>query len=366
MIKFLDLHKLNARFDEEFKNDFTNFLSSGRYILGNGLKVFEDNFANYCNAKYCIGTGNGLDALVLIFKGYMELGKLKKGDEVLVPANTYIASILSVINSDLTPVFIEPDIETFNISTSNIKNAITTKTKAILVVHLYGQLADMDGINALAAQHDLLVIEDAAQAHGASNKNGIKAGGLGNVAAFSFYPSKNLGALGDAGCVTTNDEKLSLMIRKMRNYGSSSKYVNDILGCNSRLDEVQAIFLNIKLKKLNRDNAKRVQIARQYLSGINSKKIKLPYFSNKGDHVFHQFVLRVENRSEFVEYLKNNNVETLIHYPIAPHRQKAFSEYAHLKLPITENIHNNVVSIPLNPILTELEINTIIQLLNAY
>jgi len=366
MMRFLDLYKLNARFEAEFKEEFDNFLSSGRYILGDGVKVFEDSFARYCGTKYCIGTGNGLDALVLIFKGYMELGKLKKGDEVLVPANTYIASILSVIHAGLNPIFVEPDSEMFNISPLAIKEVISSKTKAILAVHLYGQLADMVSINTLAMQHDLLVIEDAAQAHGASNKNGIKAGNLSNAAAFSFYPSKNLGALGDAGCITTNDEKLASVVHKMRNYGASSKYVNDYIGYNSRLDEIQAIFLNIKLKKLNDDNNKRVQIARQYLSGINNKKIKLPYFSNTGDHVFHQFVVRVKNRSEFVEYLKNNNVETLTHYPIAPHRQSAFSEYDHLKLPVTEKIHSSVVSIPLNPILTEIEINTIIQLLNAY
>ena len=366
MIKFLDLHKLNARFETEFKEKFENFLFSGRYILGDCVKIFEDNFASYCGTKYCIGTGNGLDALVLIFKGYIELGKLKKGDEVLVPANTYIASILSVIHSDLIPVFVEPDEETFNISPSNIKDAITLKTKAILAVHLYGQLADINSINVLAVQHNLIVIEDAAQAHGALNRNGIKAGNLGHAAAFSFYPSKNLGALGDAGCITTNDEKLASVVRKMRNYGASSKYVNDYIGYNSRLDEIQAMFLNTKLKRLNEDNKRRVEIANQYLSKINNKKIKLPYFSNTNNHVLHQFVIRVKNRSEFISYLKNNSVETLTHYPIAPHKQKAFSEYAHLKLPITENIHNSVVSIPLNPILTEVEINTIIELLNAY
>lgn len=366
MIKFLDLKKLNARFDNQFKETYNNFLSTGRYILGDGVKDFETNFASYCGTNYCIGTGNGLDALVLIFKAYIELGKLKKGDEVLVPANTYIASVLSVIHSGLTPVFVEPDSETFNISPLAIMKALTPKTKAILVVHLYGQLAEINTICSIAKENSLLVIEDAAQAHGAIYNDGKRAGNLGDVAGFSFYPSKNLGTLGDGGGVTTNNEELASIIFKLRNYGTSSKYVNDYIGYNSRLDEIHALFLDIKLKKLDDDNARRVQIAKRYHLMINNRKIKLPYFSNTDNHVFHQFVVCVADREEFVDYLTNNHVETLIHYPIPPHKQKAFSKFGNLKLPVTEHIHDIVVSIPLNPILTEAEISTIIELLNAY
>ncbi|NOY48894.1 MAG: DegT/DnrJ/EryC1/StrS family aminotransferase [Chlorobi bacterium] len=366
MIQFLDLQAINSRFESDFKKAFNELLVSGRYILGDGVKTFETNFASYCGTKYCIGVGNGLDALILIFRAYIESGKLKKGDEVIVPANTYIASILAIIHAGLTPVFVEPELETYNISTEKIKEVITPQTKAILAVHLYGQLADMKAIVSLAKQHNVLVIEDAAQAHGAVNSDAKRAGNLGDAAGFSFYPSKNLGALGDGGAVTTNDEKLANLIYKLRNYGTSSKYVNDYIGFNSRLDEIQALFLNIKLKKLDDDNAKRIQIAQQYLSHITSSKVKLPYFSNQQDHVFHQFVVRVEERESFVDYLKNNQVETLIHYPIAPHKQKALSKFAHLKLPITEQIHKSVVSIPLSPIMTNVQVNKIIQLLNAY
>lgn len=366
MIKFLDLHKINARSENEFKNRFQEFLNSGWYILGDGVKSFETDFSNYCGTKYCIGTGNGLDALVLIFRSYIELGKLKEGDEVIVPANTYIASILSVIHAKLNPVFVEPDHETFNICPNKIKEAITSKTRAILAVHLYGQLADMEFISRIAKQNNFLVVEDAAQSHGAINDKGEKSGNLGDAAGFSFYPAKNLGALGDAGCVTTNDEDLAKLIRKLRNYGTASKYVNDYVGFNSRLDEVQAHFLSVKLKLLDEDNIKRIKIAQQYLSGIKSKKIKLPYFSNLKDHVFHQFVVRVKDRKDFIGYLNDNQVETLVHYPIAPHKQLAFSKFKDLKLPITEEIHREVVSIPLNPILTDLQVKKIISLLNSY
>ncbi|RLD28880.1 MAG: aminotransferase [Bacteroidetes bacterium] len=366
MIKFFDLQMLNTRFETEFNEELTKFLSSGKYILDNNVLTFEKNFATYCGTKYCIGVGNGLDALTLIFKAYIKLGKLKKGDEVLVPANTYIASILAVVHADLLPVFVEPDRETFNISPLNIEKAITSKTKAILAVHLYGQLANMNKINSLAETNNLLVIEDAAQAHGAVDKNGNKAGNLSDSAGFSFYPSKNLGALGDGGGVTTNEEEVASIIYKLRNYGSCSKYVNDCIGYNSRLDEIQAMFLTIKLKQLEEDNIIRVKLAKKYLSNIKNLKIKLPYFSNTKDHVFHQFVVRVENREEFVGFLKNNQVETLIHYPIPPHKQNAFSEFNHLKLPITESFHNTVVSIPLSPIMSEQQVDKIIELLNAY
>ncbi len=366
MIQFLDLKSINARFDNEFRTVYEQFLSSGRYILGNGVKTFENNFATFCGTKYCIGTGNGLEALILIFKGYIELGVLKKGDEVIVPANTYIASILSIIHAGLEPVFVEPESNTFNISPSKIESSLTSKTKAIMVVHLYGQLGDMHKIQDLAKQNDLLLIEDAAQAHGAKSIDGIRSGNFGDAAGFSFYPSKNLGALGDGGAVTTNDEKLADIISRLRNYGASSKYINEHLGFNSRLDEIQALFLNVKLKYLDDDNSKRVDIAKQYFANIRSNKIELPYFSNALDHVFHQFVVRVDNRINFRTYMKNNDVETLIHYPIPPHKQKALSNFNELKLPITEALHESVVSIPLNPLMTAVQIKKIIDLLNAY
>jgi len=357
---------MNARFEDEFKTTFNKFLSSGTYILGDGVKTFETSFTKYCGTKYCVGTGNGLDALMLIFKAYIELGRLKKGDEIIVPANTYIASIFAIMHAGLKPIFVEPNKDTFNISPSRIKEAITINTKAILVVHLYGQLANMEAINEIAKESRVLVVEDAAQAHGAIDCHGKKAGNLGDAAGFSFYPSKNLGALGDGGCVLTNDDELAEVICKLRNYGTFSKYVNDYIGVNSRLDEIQALILNVKLKKLDEDNAKRVELANLYLSQIDSNKIGLPFFSKTLDHVFHQFVISVEDREDFVAYLAKNQVETLIHYPKPPHKQKALYRYKDLNLPITESIHRRVVSIPLSPIMNRAQAKNIIELLNAY
>jgi dTDP-4-amino-4,6-dideoxygalactose transaminase len=366
MIKYLDLHKINARFQNEFLLKFNKFFDSGNYILGKEVIEFEHNFAQYCGTKYCIGVANGLDALTLIFKGYIELGKLKLGNEVLVPANTYIASILSVINAGLKPIFVEPDPETFNISTSDLENKITPNTKAILAVHLYGQLADMKAIQNNAKKHGLIVIEDAAQTHGAEDNSMRKAGNLSHAAAFSFYPTKNLGALGDAGAVTTNDSDLENGIRVMRNYGSSEKYVNKIIGFNSRLDELQATFLNVKLKYLEIDNDRRRYIANRYISEIDNNKITLPYYNKSKNHVFHVFVVSVENRPHFIDYLTANEVGYLMHYPIPPHKQSAFSKFNHLSLPVTEAIHEKVVSIPLSPLMTELEIDKVISILNSY
>ncbi|MDB4206667.1 aminotransferase class I/II-fold pyridoxal phosphate-dependent enzyme, partial [Flavobacteriaceae bacterium] len=263
MIKFLDLHKINESYKVDFEKSFTSFLDSGHYILGSQVSTFESNFATFCNAKHCIGVANGLDALTLIFRAYIQLGKLKKGDAVLVPANTYIASILSIINAGLKPVFIEPDPETYNLSPSLITTAISSEVKAVLVVHLYGQLAAMEKIQKIANVHNLLVIEDAAQAHGAIDAKGQKAGRLSNAAAFSFYPSKNLGALGDAGAITTNDSQLAHLLKELRNYGSPKKYVNSVIGFNSRLDELQAAFLNLKLPNLDEDNEKRRSVAKR-------------------------------------------------------------------------------------------------------
>lgn len=366
MIKFLDLHKINQPFEKVFHEKFQSFLDSGYYILGNEVKQFELEYAAYCGAKYCIGTGNGLDALTLILRAYIQLGNLQKGDEVIVPANTYIASILAIIESGLKPVLVEPDKETYNLSSSELKKHITNNIKAILVVHLYGQLADMNAINIIAKQNKLLVIEDAAQAHGAISSEGIKAGNLCDAAGFSFYPSKNLGALGDGGAVTTNNEELANTIRMLRNYGSSSKYVNKMLGVNSRLDELQASFLRIKLLELDNQNRYRRRVAKQYLSQIENEKVKLPYYNGSENHVFHLFTVKVKDRVDFVNYLEHKKIQTLIHYPLPPHKQKALKEYSNLSFPITENIHETIVSLPMSPVLTKTETETIVEHVNLY
>ena len=368
MIKFLDLKKINEPYETDFQEKLKVVLESGWYILGNEVAIFETNFANYCGTKYCIGVGNGLDALVLIFKGYIQMGKLQKGDEVIVPANTYIATILAILQSDLVPVLVEPKLETYNINPELILEKITSKTKAILVVHLYGQLAEMEKINETAIQNNLIVVEDAAQAHGANSDFG-KAGNLSNAAAFSFYPGKNLGALGDGGAVTTNDFELAKTIQSLRNYGSKKKYQNEYIGVNSRLDELQAAFLNVKLPNLDVENNARKVIAKRYLSEIKNDKIILPTLSLQGtnqSHVFHLFVIRTENRDELQHYLLENGIQTIIHYPIPPHKQKAFSSWNHLSFSITEIIHNEVLSLPISPLLTMDEVDFIITILNKY
>ncbi|HRA71911.1 MAG TPA: DegT/DnrJ/EryC1/StrS family aminotransferase, partial [Flavobacterium sp.] len=308
-------------------------------------------------------------ALVLIFKGYIQLGKLQKGDEVIVPANTYIASILAILEADLVPVLVEPKLETYNLNPDLISEKITSKTKAILAVHLYGQLAEMEKINAIAIQNNLLVIEDAAQAHGAIS-NFRKSGNLSNAAAFSFYPGKNLGALGDGGAVVTNDSELAKVIQSLRNYGSEAKYQNEFIGVNSRLDELQAAFLNVKLPNLDAENTIRKAIAKRYLSEIKNDKIVLPTLSLRGttqsNHVFHLFVIRTENREKLQQYLLENGIQTMIHYPIAPHKQKAFSSWNDLSFPITEKIHNEILSLPISPVMTDDEVGFVISILNKY
>ena len=366
MIPFLDLHKINQRYEVELKAMYQRFLDSGYYVLGNEVKYFESQFAQYCGSKYCIGVGNGLEALTLIFRGYIELGKLKKGDAVLVPANTYIASILAIKHAGLKPVLVEPNTQTFNLDAKALEKSYTNEVKAVLVVHLYGQLADMLRIGAFAKQHGLLLIEDAAQAHGAMDGNGIIAGNFGDAAGFSFYPTKNLGAQGDAGAITTNDESLNSVLNKLRNYGASSKYINDIVGYNSRLDEIQAGILNVKLPYLESENKKRVEIAKRYLGGITNTHIELPYFSGNKDHVFHQFVIQVDHRDRLMEYLKSKHIGCLIHYPIPPHKQKALREFESECFPITEKMHQRVLSIPLNSCLENEAVDKIIETLNAY
>ncbi len=366
MIKFLDLQKINQPYEDAFQLKLEEMFHKGWYILGNEVQTFENNFSQYTGHKHCVGVGNGLDALVLIFKAYIQLGRLQKGDEVIVPANTYIASILAILQADLVPVLVEPKMDTYNINPNLINEKITSKTKAILAVHLYGQLAEMQLINAIAQQHSLLVIEDAAQSHGAifNQKSEIKS--QQSSIAYSFYPSKNLGALGDAGAVVTNDDNLAKTIHSLRNYGSKVKYKNEYVGINSRLDELQAAFLNVKLPHLDTENAHRRTIAKRYLSEIKNNKITLPYWDFSNNHVFHVFVIRTENRLQLQEYLLSKDIQTVIHYPIAPHHQKALSEWNSLSFPITEKIHNEVLSLPMSPVLTMEEVAAVITILNQY
>ena len=366
MIKFLDLHKLNARFETEFQQSFKNFLDSGYYVLGNNVKSFEKAYAYYCGTNHCIGVSNGLDALILILEAYKILGKLQEGDEIIVPANTYIASVLGITKAGLTPVLVEPNSETFNIDATKIEAVITPKTKAILVVHLYGQLVEMSEIQSIAKKHNLLVMEDAAQAHGAKSISGQKAGNLSDAAGFSFYPTKNLGALGEAGAVTTNDEQLAEVITKLRNYGSSSKYVNQYKGVNNRLDEIQAGFLTIKLQHLDADNEIRRSIAKRYLSEIKNPVLILPNYTDDESHVFHQFVIRTVNRAKLQAYLSENEIGTLIHYEIPPHKQEAYTEWNHLHFPITEKIHNECLSLPISPVMETADVTKIIAVLNTF
>jgi dTDP-4-amino-4,6-dideoxygalactose transaminase len=369
MIRFLDLKKINERYETAFQDTLKLVLERGWYILGKEVETFETNFATYCKTQHCVGVGNGLDALILIFKGYIQLGKLQKGDEVIVPANTYIASILAILAADLVPVLVEPRIETYNINPDLIPEKITPKTKAILAVHLYGQLAEMERINAIGTEHSLIVVEDAAQAHGIERNSNFEIPNSKTriwAVAYSFYPSKNLGALGDGGAVVTNDAQLAKVIQSLRNYGSETKYQNEFIGVNSRLDEIQAAFLNLKLSNLDADNEKRRSIAKRYLTEIKNDKIILPFWDFSKNHVFHLFVIRTSKRAELQAYLQQLGIETAIHYPIPPHKQKALEQMNALSFPITEKIHEEVLSIPLHQALEDEEVSAIINTLNQY
>lgn len=367
MIPFLDLKKINMAHAYEVELAMKEVLHRGWYIKGQQVADFEKAFSSYCNTAYCVGVANGLDALILIFRAYLEMGVLKPGDEVLVQANTYIASILSITESGLVPVFVEPDPETFNLSYQSVKEAITPKSKAILAVHLYGKLSPMQDLVKLADENGLLLIEDCAQAHGAKDSIGMKAGSFGHAAGFSFYPGKNLGALGDAGAVTTNDANLAQLISTISNYGSKKKYFNLIKGVNSRLDELQAAILNVKLKYLDQENRRRREIASLYSDSIRNPKIKLPKWDQSlEDHVFHLYVVQVEDREDFIAYLDSQQIQSLIHYPVPFHHQEAYKEYKNLSLPITERIHQQVVSIPISPVLDDVDVMAIIHALNGY
>jgi len=365
MIPFLDLKAVNAQYADEMKEATAKVIDSGWYIQGYECNAFEKEFANYCGTKYCAGVANGLDALILIIRAYKEMGFMQEGDEIIVPSNTYIASILAISENDLIPVLVEPYIETYNIDPTLIKEKITTKTKAIMAVHLYGQVAAMDEINDIAKKYNLKIIEDSAQAHGAIY-NGKRTGNLGDASGFSFYPGKNLGALGDGGAVTTNDEELANTIRALGNYGSHKKYENLYRGTNSRLDEIQAAMLRIKLEYLDDEIEKRREVANYYLSNIKNENLILPQVKNQGSHVWHLFVIRTQRREEFQKYLLDNGIQTLIHYPLPPHKQEAYKEWKTLRFPITEKIHDEVLSLPLSPVLSFSDIDTIVDSVNNF
>lgn len=366
MIKFLDLQKINLVYQHEIEERILHTFRSGWYLLGNEVKEFEQNLQNYIGAKHAIGVANGLDALRLILKAYIELGVMSVGDEIIVPANTYIASLLAISDNGLIPVLAEPDITNYNLDITNIESLITSKTKAILVVHLYGQICWSAKLEALAKKHNLKIIEDNAQAIGAA-WNGIKSGNLGDAAGFSFYPGKNLGALGDAGAVTCKEDELASTIRALANYGSKEKYVNIYQGLNSRLDEIQAAVLDVKLKYIDSDNQRRRTVAERYCNEIKNNNIILPKLPlNPQEHVWHLFVIRTWNREALQNYLHENGVQTLIHYPIPPHQQQAYASYNDLSFPITEQIHSEVLSLPISPVISDEEVGLIINCLNLY
>ncbi|MBY7734776.1 DegT/DnrJ/EryC1/StrS family aminotransferase [Francisella philomiragia] len=371
MINFLDLKKINGLYEQELKNACARVIDSGWYIRGNECEAFEREFAKYCGTKYAVGVANGLDALILIIRAYKELGVFKSGDEIIVPANTYIASILAISANDMVPVLVEPNLDHYLLDTDRIESAITVKTVAIMPVHLYGQACQMDKINSLAKKYNLKVIEDSAQSHGAYFAD-KKCGNLGDASGFSFYPGKNLGALGDAGAVTTNDKKLAETISALANYGSHEKYRNLYKGTNSRLDEIQAAMLRVKLKYLERDIKYRRAIADFYTKNISNPKIILPIqnsqlnIKNYRNHVWHLYVIRTDNRDELQKYLLENGVQTVIHYPIAPHRQDAYKELANNSYPISEQIHKQVLSLPVGQHLSLDDVTKVVKIINSY
>lgn len=369
MIKFLDLKKINDSYEPNISDAITKVLDSGWYLLGNEVNAFESEYGSFIGSKYCIGVANGLDALRLILKAYIEMGIMKEGDEILVPANTYIASILAITDNRLVPVLVEPDFSTYNIDPFKIKEKINSRTRGIMIVHLYGQNAMHPEIGRIVKENNLRLIEDNAQAQGCIYGD-KRTGSIGDAAGHSFYPGKNLGALGDAGAVTTDDDELAEVVRTMANYGSRIKYQNVYKGLNSRLDEIQAAILRVKLPRLDADNRRRWKIAEYYNKNINNPEIILPCNLQHApctmDHVWHLFVIRTSNREKLQQYLHSNNIQTLIHYPVPPHKQDAYKELNHLSFPITEKIHNDVLSLPVSPVMTDEEARTIVECINNY
>jgi len=365
MIKFLDLEKITQKYSDEIQSAIKRVVNSGWYLQGNENKSFEKNYANYIGTNYCIGVANGLDALRLILRAYIELGVIKEGDEILVPANTYIASILAISDNKLVPVLIEPDINTLEIDDSKIESALTSKTKAIMIVHLYGQCAYTKKIADICKKYNLRLIEDNAQAHGCKFDN-KKTGSLGDAAGHSFYPGKNLGAFGDAGAITTNNSELAEMVRILANYGSKVRYVFEYKGFNSRLDEVQASVLDVKLKYLDIDTSIRKEIAQYYIENITHSEIKLPIVNDKNAHVFHIFTIFTQRRDELQKYLADNGIQTLIHYPIPPHKQLCYKEWNNLSYPITELLHSQELSLPISPVMNMADVKYIVKIINKW
>lgn len=365
MIKFLDLQKINAKYSSELLKVAQEVIESGWYLLGERVKEFENNLVDFQEGGNAVAVANGLDALRLIFKAYKELGFMQDGDEIIVPANTYIASVLAITDNKLVPVLIEPDLLSYNLDINQIRNKITPKTKAIMVVHLYGSVCWSEELEVLAKEYNLKLVEDNAQAIGA-RWNGIRTGNLGDAAGFSFYPGKNLGALGDSGAVTTKDVDLAKTIRTLANYGSSQKYVNEYQGLNSRMDEIQAAFLNIKLRYIDSENLRRQEIASYYINNIKNDKIILPSLGDVGEQVWHLFVIRTSERNELENYLKEYEIQTLIHYPIPIHKQKCYQEMNTISLPITEKIHREVLSLPISPVMSNEEVVKLVEIINKF
>ena len=361
MIKFLDLKAINERFRDELDAATKRVMDSGWYLLGKECEAFEREYAEYCGVRHVIGCANGLDALKLIIRAY----GFGPGDEIIAPANTYIASLIAISANGATPVLVEPDLDTYLIDPDRIEERITPRTRAIMVVHLYGRAMNMTKVWEIARRHDLKVIEDSAQSHGAKFA-GRRCGNLGDASGFSFYPGKNLGCLGDGGAVTTNDDALAEKIRALRNYGSDVKYHFPYRGTNSRLDEMQAAWLRVKLPRLDADNARRVEIADRYRREIVNPLVALPAEAAPEGSVWHVFPVRVERRDEFQRYLADKGVQTVIHYPIPPHRQPAYTEWHSLSLPITEKIHDTIISLPISPVMNEAEASEVIAAVNEW
>lgn len=369
MIEYLSLKKITALYADEIQDAVSKVVSSGWYLQGEATRRFEEHYAQYIGTRFCIGCGNGLDALTLILRAYIELGVMKAGDEVIVPANTYIASILAITENGLKPVLVEPDINTLQIDDTQIEQAITERTRAIMIVHLYGRCAYTENIGNICKRHNLKLIEDNAQAHGAVftlRSELRKTGSLGDAAGHSFYPGKNLGALGDAGAVTTDDEELANVIRSLGNYGSSRKYVFDYRGRNSRIDEIQAAVLDVKLKYLDKDNARRIEIAQYYTNNMHNCAVAIPDGEYRKNNVFHIYPVFCNRRDRLQEYMASHNIQTLIHYPIPPHKQQCYREWHNMPLPITEKIHREELSIPLNQTLTSSEVDKIVEAVNMF
>ncbi len=377
MIKFLDLQAINRSFEPGLSDAIQKVVRSGWYLLGEEVNLFEKEYAAFTGAKHCIGVANGLDALRLILKAYIEMGQMEEGDEIIVPANTYIASILAITDNRLVPVMVEPSMDSYNIDPSLVEEKITAKTKAIMVVHLYGQVGIHAQIEQVAQKYQLKIIEDSAQSQGAeyaTTMGEIKvAGSIGDAAGHSFYPGKNLGALGDAGAVTTNDDHLADLVRTISNYGSKKKYYSDYPGVNSRLDEIQAAALRVKLRRLDVDNQHRRSVAAYYTGHISNPEIVLPKIYNSKlsiencrSHVWHLFVIRTRYRDQLQNFLQIRGIQTLIHYPVAPHEQKAYTQLSHLSLPLTEKIHREVLSLPIGPLLSESDMHKVAEGVNAF